>query len=444
MKISLIGVYSSQNVGDSAITQATIQLLKRTFLDSHISCHTVYSTQDIPTNRHLFQACYEEECEVLPSILPTRRLNHREGDIPYPRLVYYLLRAWLLLLISLVAGSKASFLLRHKLDRKALQDMSSADLVVFCGRFYFADLWGGLGGLAHAFVELYPLILATIFRRPIVLLGVSIGPFRGKLTKWLVKRTLGKASRIFVREQYSQEFLLNAGVKPTKVAIIPDLAFSLRSGSDDMQVSHQLPSAGDGAKVGVVIRSPFPEAQRLPRYERYLRTIAALCDYIAESKDAHIFLIPQNTRVPDDDTVGLGEVWQLMKRKEQAEILPYNPSPQYWQAFYQELDMVVTSRFHGIVLSRPTPVVAIPTYGLGTRSRANKPLAGYKIRGLMEMLELAEYCVDAELSDMEEVKIVVDKAWAQRSNIKAQQERMITNLLMGLEHVSQELRDLIK
>ena len=51
MKISLVRVYSRQNIGDSAITVSTIRLLRKTFRNCHISCQTHYETKDVNNNK---------------------------------------------------------------------------------------------------------------------------------------------------------------------------------------------------------------------------------------------------------------------------------------------------------------------------------------------------------------------------------------------------------
>ena len=429
-KICLLGISSSRNLGDRALELETIRLLKKAFPAGHISCQSYYRAVDIQRYLELFQPYLAEGCKILPALLPTTRLTPKDEALSYTRGLYYIMRSLFLLLFFRVTNAKGACLLWHKLDRRAWQDLISADLVVHKGADYFANVRTGLRGLANAFIAFYPLIVAAMFGRPIVILGASMGPFSGRLAQALTKTVLSRVSKIFVRESYSREFLMTAGVNPTTISIIPDLAFARQQGHPIME---PLPTTVDhNNKVGISITSPLPGAKKwIVNPERYLQVMARLSDYIAETMSARIILIPHTIDVPNDDTVGLREVWKLMKHQEQAEILRYNPSPDYLRAIYQQMDLVVTSRVHGVVISRPTPVVAIPV------------VLKHRVRGIMESLNLKEYCVPSEPLDLQELKEVVEKAWANRAAIKAQQEVVMKSLLLQLDGISEELRALV-
>jgi hypothetical protein len=66
--------------------------------------------------------------------------------------------------------------------------------------------------------------------------------------------------------------------------------------------------------------------------------------------------------------------------KDKVELLPYTPSPNDFMAAFKEMDIMISSRFHSIILSRPVPIVAIPT-----------TFAPHRLIATMESLGLSEY-----------------------------------------------------
>lgn len=315
-------------------------------------------------------------------------------------------------------------------DRKTFDDISSCDLIIMIQGHYLCDLWGGIRGLLNAFVVLYPLILAKVFHRQIILLGVSTGPFKGKFSQWLVKKTLNKA-HIYVRDAYSKEYIITAGADPSRVSLIPDLGCLFFSSDKNPALvpSVKVPYDASRCNIGMILATESSDAS-----SSYIKSMAALCDYLVETKGAHITLIPNTSDVfPDDDIITLGKLRGLMKWKEKARVLPYEANPEHFVSIFNSLDLVITSRFHGVILSRPTPVIAIPV--------AFMP---YRIISLMETLGIAEYiCYLNSTSSFDEAKNMVDKAWAHREEIRAQQQRVIADIPRQLELAVEKLEGIV-
>lgn len=68
-------------------------------------------------------------------------------------------------------------------------------------------------------------ILATVFRKPVYMVGQGFGPIKGKAWNVLTQFCLRQAKAISVRDTLSLEYTLKAGVPHSKCILAPDLAF---------------------------------------------------------------------------------------------------------------------------------------------------------------------------------------------------------------------------
>jgi colanic acid/amylovoran biosynthesis protein len=423
MRIALVNVWSGLNIGDGATLLAILEFLRATFPNALISCHTVYRKEDVYHRREVFPD--GENYRLFPALLPYMRLIPNQYGLSRWEFLYYLLRGVVLIAFSYLFHKKIIFMLRNLLEREALRDLTEADLVICIGGFFFGDIWGGLKGFIHSFTKLYPLLIAKSFRRRMLILNVSMGPFQGRLTRWLLKQVLKGVSQVFVREPKSYEHLLNAGVGSEKIEVIPDLVFSLREAAGELKISAMNDNV---AKIAITLRTPLETQER----KKYLLIIANLIDYLIETKNAYIFIIPHTKSTPDqsDEELELQKLYNLVRRKDRVILIPFNPSPNLVKSLYKTMDLVISSRLHGIILSRPTPVVAIPITWK------------YRYRGIMEQLGLSDYCVDS--LDFEKIKDKIDECWVRRIQIRAKQQKVTRDLLEEFQLLRRKLRSYIE
>jgi polysaccharide pyruvyl transferase CsaB len=174
--IVVCGHYGSTNIGDEAIGLSIIQSLKKTNPDSNI---TFLSYNPENTKRHL-----GVKSEYL-----------------------------------LPLGVRS--LLKGKLF-KTLKVIKNCDKFILGGGGLFTDeklfavfLWG-----IHAF-------WAYRYKKPVIMLGQSVGPLNTGVGKWIVKKCFNKATEIDVRDTESKQFLINLGIKK-EIQVSSDLVFNLK------------------------------------------------------------------------------------------------------------------------------------------------------------------------------------------------------------------------
>ena len=129
---------------------------------------------------------------------------------------------------ALMATSRAFLPLRHLLPRRqrlAVDLLCDADLAISCPGGYLED------SNSAYIVNLLSILLAARLSKQVVLAPQSIGPVRSRFGRWLMRRALRAADRIFVRE--GESLILIGALFPlhvreqqlAKVQTAGDLAF---------------------------------------------------------------------------------------------------------------------------------------------------------------------------------------------------------------------------
>jgi len=178
-KIVICGHYGASNIGDEAILQAMVQNLKEIKPDAELTVlgHNPQNIKEI----HGIDANY-----LIPMGLRSLFRGIFKGEL------------W-----------------------RTLRIIKNSDKFILGGGGLFTDekifaifLWG-----IHAF-------FALKYKKPLYMLGQSIGPLRSKIGKWIVKKAFIKAKLIYVRDSASKELLEKLGINQ-EIHVAPDLVFSL-------------------------------------------------------------------------------------------------------------------------------------------------------------------------------------------------------------------------
>lgn len=178
--IVICGHYGASNIGDEAILMAMLQNFKQTHPEANIRVLS-------------YNPCNTEDSHDI------------KADYLLPLGIRSLFRGLF----------KGEFI-------KTLKTIKNCDKFILGGGGLFTDekifavfLWG-----FHAFVALR-------YKKPLYMLGQSVGPLRTKIGRWIVKECFPKAKMIYVRDTASKDLLLDLGIT-NEILVGPDLAFSLK------------------------------------------------------------------------------------------------------------------------------------------------------------------------------------------------------------------------
>lgn len=88
-------------------------------------------------------------------------------------------------------------------------------------------------GIVYPMFSLFQLDLLLLCKKKVVVCPASIGPFKNKFMKRLVKRVLSKTDLVIAREETTLNFLKEIGVPEGKIYFAADLAFLFEAASKE-------------------------------------------------------------------------------------------------------------------------------------------------------------------------------------------------------------------
>ncbi len=388
VKVFAPGAYSYNNKGDATLVFAFLAWLEAAFRDVEV---TLTSFEPRADSGHYGVPVLDMAVRPLR---PIKNVGHRIGGMLWVRqIVPYVAYAYITLVCGMLAlwvrfYRRAPHLAGIVAPEHVLtlaKAIESADLVVTVpGGFLLAP-----SRLNHWWLFHLPtLTLARVLGKKIILSPCSVGPFEGFYHK-VARRILQRCALIYVREAWSEQYVLKLGVDRKRVVYCPDLAFLFRA--RNVSTAERVPAssasevaaswAADVSRplLGVSVREhDFPgTANPGECRRRYFTTVAETADYMVEHYNARVVVVPQTL---EDRSAGR-LVSTEMTRQNDVVVLEDDLSPSQLQELYAQCRMVVGTRMHANILAMcvNTPVMAI----------------GYqpKTEGIMTALGLQEWVV---------------------------------------------------
>ena len=441
MKISLVNVWSDLNKGDSAIVLSTISFLKKLFPNAKFYSHLIsIDCNTLKDSQHQEYPFINPLCkQIYPSLMPDIKKKKNRFS-PYGRAekAWKLFRGIVVIVCSFFCGGASKYFLAHGEERQAFDVLASSDLIVSIGGSYLMSYSKGLSNTYRVIQIMFPLIIATLFKRKCIILGASIGPIEGTLSRWIVKVVLNKSRALYVRERFSLEYVSALGIKaPTKV--IPDIAFMLTKPYEyekdhteaDLDIINN-----NKYKVGVTVRNwvfpGFNSADKVRKQDDYYQKMALFLDYIIRDIGVTVYLIPQATGPTpiEDDRIANLELYNRMAQKESVIIVQKDFSPWRLKDIYKKMDFLIATRLHSIILAIPVPFLAIA-------------YMGKKTYGTLELLGLSNYAVDISDFTLESLKDKFINAWNNREKIRENLQHKEEEFKREYKNLAEEIKDLI-
>jgi colanic acid/amylovoran biosynthesis protein len=417
VNILLVNVHSSQNAGDEALTQATIQQLSEAFPGSRVSL-----VIDDP-------ASYQGPESVYSSLYHWVRKYGEDG-----RPKWILTRLLWLFPASLPAAlafrwfKRPLFLLTPASMRCTLKAYFQADLVVSKpGGFLYSS---GLG--LTLIIAVYIMALAWLAGKPLYIYPQSFGPFRRGWERKLVKFLLSRARLVMVREPLSMEELKQCGLPPERLHLIPDTAFTFPA-SDPKEASQWLESRGidpedDRPLMGMTVINWGAENRSFQNQERYEKACSAAARFFISEYNGKVLLLPQvsgPSRSQDDRIPARRIAESLADLAGSAAAVSEPLPPALLKALYGKMDLFVGTRMHSNIfaLSMGTPVLAI----------------GYqpKTAGIMQMLHMQAWVVDIRQVDTGRTVELLESLWENRTALRMRLEEALPGFLSEANHAGQ-------
>ncbi len=326
---------------------------------------------------------------------PSTFFRHSEDNLRYSKL---LVMKWaiasvlcLLKCLPLLNGvtRKVAVLFCTKEERETLRIFSSAKAAFVKG-----------GGFLHAansltetykiFYFLYHIILAQSFGVPVYMLPNSFGPLDAPLSKWMVKRVLGRCKVVMARESISKAYLEN--VCHLNVELYSDLGFHLNREANFDAVD-VLAKKGirllPGKSVAITMRPyrfpGYPNGMEL--YEKYKNSMSQFVVWLCRQGYypvlvEHVY----SDLVHEQDIACIKDVCTCIPQECRYGVFSdLTLTCREMKSIYSVFDYTVGTRFHSVIFSiaENVPSLAI-TYG------------GNKGTGIMKDIGLSQYVCPIE------------------------------------------------
>jgi colanic acid/amylovoran biosynthesis protein len=424
-RVLIVPANTDLNRGDQSLTWESIEIAKDVFSPVEIY---LYKAREQATKQSNIN--YQTEklgYNFVSRILQHPRRHSHDQTIKYRPLsiIKWGFRSIYDTIITLMLLSKFEIITRlslaflnHK-KRATYKLYQSLDAIIVKGGG-FLHSYGGIKDAYVMYFQLFDVFLAYKFDIDVYILPNSIGPLKNRIAKRIVKSALSKASKIFVRESVSQEYLKNLRINSL---LSPDLGFYLKPSEKDF--TYYLEEKGINLKnqrnIAITLRPYRFDGEKNSNwlYENYLGQFTSLIHKLVKN-DFNVSLIAHTLgpSAHENDILPLEKVYENFKDSDKVKFLFDNDlTSRDIEKIYYYYDLVIGTRFHSVIfaLNVGTPAIAI-AYG------------GYKAYGIMNDLELSQFVLPIEKTDASKILSLVYLVFKDEIEIKNKIKRYKSEL----------------
>jgi colanic acid/amylovoran biosynthesis protein len=404
----VINLHSSQNLGDSAITEETIRQLRENFPGAHITL-----SMNDPSSRP-----EEKDISVVSSFkswLYTIDVDRRERWRASAALWHFV--STLIALLSYRMLRRPIYLDRNPDHRRLMGAYFSADFVISCGGILLqTKRW-----LAISFIWIvYSMAYAVWAGKPLYMMPQSVGPLSAGYHRWLARAILGQMRVLLLRERISLKYVEALGVVGNPRYVVPDVAFGfpgvdLGEGAALLE-SYGLDLSSTSPKVGITLINWGAQNPHFRQQQAYESAIEQLMVHIVTGLDGYVVLLSQvvGPSHSEDDRVVARRIYERVKHLAPQVIMIEQPlSAHQIKALFAHMDLLIGTRMHSVILALSARV---PTIAVAYQA---------KTQGTMQELGMEEWVRDIEQIEAADVTALFDRAWRARHQTRAHLEKTV-------------------
>jgi len=391
VRIALVGCWHDDNRGDGAILLGLIQDLYALHPGVQLRAFSIFSDERGP-----FATAFRHVRSIFPQI---ETYTSPIGDIYNPNIghIRRIFRAKSLMIGPLGWGIPPG--------RPSLAPLIGSDRIISVGGYRFKADRGDLIDLIRLLFHSLPLLLAQRYEKPYVIDAQSIGPIRGSLHRKIVRRALGGARLIGVREWPSFAEVRSLG-PAARLVCVPDAALAVDPIASDRVLgfmrAHNLT---DRPYIVLAPRQWFFENR--DKYRAYIDTMARFVREL--SRDGHRVVLVAHALGPiprEDDRRACREI-AVRAGAPPPLIVAEDWNPMELAAFYGRAAALVGGRLHAALLAARAgaPPIAIA-------------YEGTKTQGIMDMIGLEDFVLHISALDYPGLIRIFDKMMAEKDAIK--------------------------
>ena len=289
--------------------------------------------------------------------------------------------------------------------RKGMNAFRWGDAILSTGGDIFSSTYGDLQK------QLTYIQVALKFKKPVILVGHSIGPFEKKRECEAFAKTMRHVQLITVRESLSYEYLRSINLKNTKIELTTDPAFCLEPDTkiiNDIWKIYNIPH--EKTIVGIAPSQAICHYTKVS-YTDHLKMLIKLIQFLTGELGCHVVLIPhvQESRVKNNDRIICDMLYRKLGFPKNVSLISLIHSAEEIRAIVARLDILIAERMHAAIASLSQNV---PTFVIGY-SVKTKGILG----DILGFNNLEDYMIPITKLTEETLKERVKSLWDQRSKV---------------------------
>ena len=241
----------------------------------------------------------------------------------------------------------------------------------------------------------FSILLSSLLRKPYVLYPQSMGHFKSKFSRFLVKFAFNRATSITAREEITKNYLQEIGVNKPPIYLTADMAFILQPAPYE-RVEEIILKEGitkdDGVLIGMNISQLINYRSKNSNVEcDYIELMAEVADYLITNLNATIIFIPHSIcqkeimdieRNIEDDVIAVNEAFAKVKNKHKVAAITSNYTSEELKGIIGQCDLFIGARMHANIAATS---MCVPTIAIAYSIKAP---------GIMNMVGLEKYVCD--------------------------------------------------
>ncbi|HHZ00659.1 MAG TPA: polysaccharide pyruvyl transferase CsaB [Tissierellia bacterium] len=249
------------------------------------------------------------------------------------------------------------------------------------------------------------MMMALIFRKPVMVYANGIGPINKKMNRILTRVILNRVDYITLRDEDSKAFLHQLGVTNENIIVTADPVFTLEGSEssriDDIFAKEGIPT--DKPLVGISIRKWGKE-------ERLIENLSKAIEYMVSKYSVNVVLIPMH--YPED----LITSQQLLERiNKGCYIISNRYGVEDIIGIIRKTEFIIAMRLHSLIYAA---VQNIPMIGI---------VYDPKIKSFLNSIDMNKMCTVEDLQYNELIEYV-DYIWENREILKERLKKLNTRM----------------
>jgi colanic acid/amylovoran biosynthesis protein len=264
----------------------------------------------------------------------------------------------------------------------------------------------------------FSILLSSLLRKPYVLYPQSMGHFKSKFSRFLVKFAFNRATSITAREEITKNNLQEMGVNKSLIHLTADIAFILQPASRERVEEIFLKESitkDDGVLIGMNINQLVNYKSKNSKVKcDYIDLMAQVADYLISNLNATIIFIPHSIyqmeiidskRNIEDDVIAVNEAFAKVENKHKVAAITSNYTSEELKGIIAQCDLFIGARMHANIAATS---MCVPTIAIAYSSKAP---------GIMKMVGLEKYVCDFRTMSFEELISKIEDMLSNREKI---------------------------